>query len=102
MSAAFILFAGAECENKPPPLCSFRTIKPELIINAFKSNATRALREQNLVGTDIKIRSFGKSRRYLWKPRSVALAIDYTLNQQGENLIEFDTWLEMNGESLDE
>ena len=73
---------------------------PERIINAFKSNATRALREQNLVSRDVKVWSLGKSRRYLWKPRSVALAIDYTLNQQGENLIEFEEWLEMNGESL--
>ena len=77
-------------------------LKPEVIINALKSNATRALREQNLVSRDVQVWSRGKSRRYLWKPRSVALAIDYTLNQQGENLIEFDTWLEMRGESLDD
>jgi hypothetical protein len=77
-------------------------LKPERIINAFKSNATRALREQGLVEPDAQIWSRGKSRRYLWKPRSVTLAIDYTLNQQGENLIDFDTWLEMKGESLDE
>jgi len=32
----------------------------------------------------------------------VNLAIDYTLNQQGENLIDFETWLEMKGESLDD
>ena len=77
-------------------------VKPELIINAFKANATRALREQKLVDPDIQVWSRGKSRRYLWKPRSVRLAIDYTLNQQGENLIDFETWLEMNGESLDD
>lgn len=77
-------------------------VRPELIINAFKSNATRALREQKLVGRDVKVWSLGKSRRYLWKPKSVALAIDYTLNQQGENLIEFEDWLKMQGESLDE
>ena len=77
-------------------------LKPEVIINALKSNATRALREQNLVSRDVQVWSRGKSRRYLWKPRSVALAIDYTLNQQGENLIEFDTWLEMRGETLDD
>jgi REP element-mobilizing transposase RayT len=77
-------------------------IKPEIIINAFKANATRALREQRLVSPDARVWSRGKSRRYLWKPRSVELAIDYALNQQGENLIEFETWLEMKGESLDE
>jgi len=77
-------------------------VKPELIINAFKANATRALREQKLVSREVQVWSRGKSRRYLWKPRSVRLAIDYTLNQQGENLIDFETWLEMKGESLDE
>jgi len=77
-------------------------IKPELIINAFKANSTRALREQGLVSRDTQVWSRGKSRRYLWKPRSVGLAIDYTLNQQGENLIDFETWLKMKGESLDD
>ena len=77
-------------------------VKPERIINAYKSNATRALREQRLVEPDVQVWSRGKSRRYLWKPRSVDLAIDYTLNQQGDNLIDFDTWLEMRGESLDD
>lgn len=77
-------------------------VKPELIINAFKSNATRAMRQQGLIDRDVKVWSVGKSRRYLWKPRSVALAIDYTLNQQGDNLIDFETWLEMRGESLDD
>ena len=77
-------------------------VRPEVIINAFKSNATRAMREQKLIGREAKVWSLGKSRRYLWKPRSVALAIDYTLNQQGENLIEFEDWLKMNGESLED
>ena len=77
-------------------------IKPERIIVAFKSNATRALREQGLVDISVQVWSRGKSRRYLWKPRSVALAIDYTLNQQGDNLIDFETWLDERGESLDE
>ena len=72
------------------------------IIVAFKANATRALREQNLVSRETEVWSRGRSRRYLWKPRSVELAIDYTLNQQGDNLIDFDTWLEMQGESLDD
>ncbi len=76
--------------------------KPEGIIIAFKANSTRALREQKLVPPETKIWSRGKSRRYLWKPRSVELAIDYTLNQQGDHLIDFDTWLEMKGESLDD
>ena len=76
--------------------------KPEPIITAFKANGTRVLRETGLAARDVQIWSRGKSRRYLWKPRAVNLAIDYTLNQQGENLIDFETWLEMKGLTLDE
>jgi REP element-mobilizing transposase RayT len=55
--------------------------KPELIANAFKSNATRCLRETDLVSPESKIWSRGRSRRYLWKPWQLAGAIDYTLNR---------------------
>ena len=69
--------------------------KPELIANAFKSNATRALREQGLVSPDSKIWSRGRSRRYLWKPLHLARAIDYTLNRQGPDLLlSYDEWME--------
>jgi hypothetical protein len=76
--------------------------KPEGIIIGLKANATRALREQGLVLPETEVWSRGGSRRYLWTPRSVELAIDYTLNQQGENLVDFDTWLKSRGESLDQ
>src|SRR4051794_34073259 len=69
--------------------------KPELIANAFKSNATRCLRERDLVAPGTKIWSRGRSRRYLWKPWQLAGAIDYTLNRQGPDLLlSFDAWLE--------
>ncbi len=69
--------------------------KPELIANAFKSNATRSLREKNLVSAETNIWSRGRSRRYLWKPHNVARAIDYTLNRQGPDLLlSFDEWVE--------
>ena len=77
-------------------------VKPGRIVNAFKSNATRALREQGLVDPDRRIWSLGKSRRYLWKPHHVDLAIDYSLYQQGDDLIDFDTWLELMGKAFDE
>jgi REP element-mobilizing transposase RayT len=65
--------------------------KPERIANAFKAFATKKLREENLFPKDAQIWSRGKSRRYLWKPRYVALAIDYVLYGQGD--ISFETYV---------
>ncbi|MGI8495570.1 MAG: transposase [Pyrinomonadaceae bacterium] len=57
--------------------------KPELIINGFKSHATRKLRENFLILKDSLIWSRCGSRRYLWKKQNVDLAIDYVLYGQG-------------------
>ena len=59
-------------------------IKPELLINAFKSYATRKLRENFLIDRETKVWARGGSRRYLWKPRHVAAAIEYVLYGQGD------------------
>ena len=64
--------------------------KPERIADAFKAFATKKLREENLFSSDLKIWSRGRSRRYLWKPRHVALAIDYVLYGQGDLPFELD------------
>jgi REP element-mobilizing transposase RayT len=64
--------------------------KPERIINALKANATKMLREEKLVGIDARIWSRGGSRRYLWKPRHVSAAIEYTLYGQGDIPFEID------------
>ena len=58
--------------------------KPEPIINFLKSYSTRKLREKNLASSETKIWSRGGSRRYLWKERSIALAIEYVLYGQGD------------------
>ncbi len=58
--------------------------KPERIADAFKAFATKKLREENLVSMELKLWSRGRSRRYLWKPQHVALAIDYVLYGQGD------------------
>ena len=63
--------------------------KPESIIIAFKSNATRELRAAGLVDRDKTVWSRGGSRRYLWKPHHVAKAVDYVLNGQGDDLPDF-------------
>ena len=64
--------------------------KPEPIINAFKSYSTRKLRETGLLGNNVRPWARGKSRRYLWKPRSVSRAIDYVLYGQGDIVPDFD------------
>jgi len=58
--------------------------KPERIADAFKAFATKKLREENLISNETKVWSRGRSRRYLWKPRHVTLAIDYVLYSQGD------------------
>ncbi|MGI8470347.1 MAG: transposase [Pyrinomonadaceae bacterium] len=59
-------------------------MKPERIADALKAFSTKKLREKSLVKTDEKIWSRGRSRRYLWKPRHIALAIEYVLYGQGD------------------
>jgi REP element-mobilizing transposase RayT len=58
--------------------------KPDRIVDALKANATKLLRERGLVSLDTKVWSRGRSRRYLWKPRHVVAAIEYTLYGQGD------------------
>jgi len=62
--------------------------KPALIADAFKSYATRSLRKNFLIDTDTKVWARGRSRRYLWKPRHVSLAVEYVLYGQGDILSE--------------
>jgi len=63
---------------------------PELVLNAFKANATRRLREDGLC-----VRAFSPwadkgSNRRLWNQQSLLRAIDYVLYGQGDDLREFD------------
>ena len=61
-----------------------KAVKPEKIVNDFKTYATRRLREARLIGPDTKVWSRGSSTRYLWKPAHVDAAIDYVLYSQGD------------------
>jgi REP element-mobilizing transposase RayT len=63
-------------------------VKPEKIVNEFKSYATRALRQVVEFEADARIWSRGGSTRYLWKPRHVSAAIEYVLYEQGD--VEFE------------
>ncbi len=58
--------------------------KPERVADAIKAHATKLLRESGLIGRGGKVWSRGRSRRYLWKPRHVEAAIEYTVNGQGD------------------
>ena len=68
---------------------AFAPQPPNLVMNAFKANATRELREAGLVDTGVRIWARGGSTRYLWKPRHLEAAIEYTVNGQGGPLPEF-------------
>ena len=63
--------------------------KPDSIMNAFKANATRELRESDLLVKEQQIWSRGGSTRYLWKPFHLERAIDYVLYGQGDDLPDF-------------
>ena len=62
--------------------------KPERLTDAIKANATKMLRETGLVQDGVRIWSRGRSRRYLWKPRHVELAIHYVLYCQDGEVFE--------------
>ena len=64
-------------------------VKPESMINAFKSNATRELRTEGLIDEKQSVWSRGGSRRYLWKPHHVESAVNYVLFGQGDDLPNF-------------
>ena len=60
--------------------------KPEPMLNAFKSNSTRALRRAGLIGPSQKPWARHGSTIYLWKERDVAKAIEYVMLGQGDEL----------------
>jgi REP element-mobilizing transposase RayT len=60
--------------------------KPELVLNAFKANATRKLREAGLWREAFSPWADRGSKRRLWNERSVGRAIEYVLYGQGDEL----------------
>lgn len=63
---------------------------PELILNALKANATRQMREDGCWRSDSTPWAAKGSTRYLWNEKSVATAVDYVVNGQGDNLPSFE------------
>ena len=64
-------------------------VRPETVLNSFKANATRELREEGLITPGQKVWSRGGSTRYLWKPSHLEGAVDYVLYGQGDDLPNF-------------
>jgi REP element-mobilizing transposase RayT len=64
--------------------------KPGRVLNAFKANATRQLREDGLWLHPFSPWSDRGSKLKLWNEQSVSRAIDYVLHGQGDDLPDFD------------
>jgi REP element-mobilizing transposase RayT len=64
--------------------------KPEIALNAFKANATRKMRESGLWQSMMSPWADKGSKRYLWNEQSIARAVDYVINGQGDDLPDFD------------
>jgi len=60
--------------------------QPSLVLNAFKANATRQLREDKLWPHPFSPWAHKGSKVLLWTERSITNAIDYVLYGQGDDL----------------
>jgi len=86
----WILHALNVRTNHVHVVVSVGPIKPERALNAFKSYATRGMRRDGNWQKTHSPWSDKGSQRHLWNERSLALAIDYVLNGQGDDLPELD------------
>lgn len=66
------------------------TAKPERALNDLKAYSTRRMRRDGSWREPHSPWADRGSKRYLWTERSLALAIDYVLNGQGDELPDFD------------
>jgi REP element-mobilizing transposase RayT len=69
-------------------------IGPQRLADALKAEATKNLRRAGLVGSETRVWSRGRSRRYLWKPVHVRRAIHYVLYCQDDRPFDPDVYLE--------
>ena len=58
--------------------------RPEIVMNSFKSYATRKLRSADLVSIDVRPWARHGSTRYLWTEKQLTEAIEYVLFGQGD------------------
>lgn len=64
--------------------------RPEPVLKAFKSYATRSLRRAGLLSANVKPWARHGSTVYLWKEQDVAKAIEYVVMGQGAELFRLD------------
>ena len=64
--------------------------KPGHALNALKAYATRRMRQDGNWKEEHSPWADKGSNRYLWNERSLALAIDYVINGQGDELPELE------------
>ncbi|HQU91082.1 MAG TPA: transposase [Pyrinomonadaceae bacterium] len=66
--------------------------KPKDALIALKANATRQLREDGLWDLEHSPWADKGSKRNLWNQKSIAAACHYVINEQGDDLPDFDSW----------
>lgn len=59
-------------------------VRPEIVMNCFKSYASRALNRSGFDPPDRKRWTRHGSTRYLWKEEDISAAISYVVHEQGE------------------
>jgi REP element-mobilizing transposase RayT len=84
------LFAKNVRTNHIHTVVSAGTTKPELVLNAFKANGTRLMRQNDVWHLQHSPWADKGSKRYLWNERSLEIAVDYVLNRQGDKLPDSD------------
>jgi REP element-mobilizing transposase RayT len=70
-------------------VASIGNSSPERALNDFKSYATRGMRRGGVWLHDYSPWVNKGSTRYIWNERGVAMACDYVVNGQGDDLPEF-------------
>lgn len=76
--------------NHVHAVLSIGTANASMALNALKANATRQMREDGNWKRQGSPWADRGSQRHLWSERSVALAVAYVVNGQGDNLPDFD------------
>ena len=76
--------------NHVHTVVSIGPIKPERALNAFKAYATRQMRQEGCWSHSHSPWADRGSKRHLWNEQSLALAINYVMNGQGDDLPAFD------------
>lgn len=90
MNREWLLHALKVRTNHVHTVVSIGAVKPDRALNAFKAYATRRMRKDGNWSESHSPWADKGSERYLWNERSLAFAIDYVINWQGEDLPEFD------------